>query len=439
MFFGSSWEYLLWPFQSISIGLALTAGLGAMLALERDTTAAYVLACGLLCLGIAIFGLAVAFVVGAFVWVATRPRPDRWRLAWIFLIPLVLYGAWWLWRVPGSGEHQVEAQSILLIPIYIVNSFSTTLASLAGSTYNFGGHVGFNEPPTPDTQWGPVLAVLALAGLGLRLLRGGIPRWFWVTVSVLLAYWAAGALVVGDPPNFRYPGVSRYLFPSAVLLMFAFAWAADGWRPSRTTLLASCALAGVALFGNMALLNQGSTYLNAYSQSTRAQLAALDLARGTVDDGFIPAYDTPDVTTIQMLVGAGGYLAGVERYGSPAYSIDELLATDPEVRTGADTVLVAADKLALDPAASTAATGACETTEAGPLSDLELPEGGAAISAERGGKVALTRFGPTPIEVGTLSPSQPATLAIPTDEAAEVPWHLHVDGAGPVRVCALSG
>ena len=68
-----------------------------------------------------------------------------------------------------------------------------------------------------------------------------------------------------------------------------------------------------------------------------------------------------------------------------------------------------------------------------------MAEGGAVISAERGGKVTLTRFGPTPIAVGSLTASRPAELTIPTDQAADVPWHLHVDGTGPVRVCALSG
>ncbi len=110
------------------------------------------------------------------------------------------------------------------------------------------------------------------------------------------------------------------------------------------------AVAALGLFGNLAMGRNGSTYLHAYADSARAQLAMLELARGTVDRGFIPAYETPGVTQIQMLIGAGGYLDGVDRYGSPAFSIPELLAQDPEVRTGADTVLVAADKLALEPA-----------------------------------------------------------------------------------------
>ncbi len=102
MFFGSAWEYLLWPFQSISIGLALSAGLGALMALERGTRGGNVAACVLLCVGVSVFGLAVAFVVGAAVYVLLGA--DRRRLAWIFLIPLALYAAWWLWRVQGDGD-----------------------------------------------------------------------------------------------------------------------------------------------------------------------------------------------------------------------------------------------------------------------------------------------------------------------------------------------
>ena len=73
-----------------------------------------------------------------------------------------------------------------------------------------------------------------------------------------------------------------------------------------------------------------------------------------------------------MLIGAGGYLtawiARLTRVFGPRGA-----GAGPGGADEADTVLVAADKLALAPAASTAATGTCETTEAGPLSDLEWP------------------------------------------------------------------
>jgi hypothetical protein len=86
---GSSSEDLLWPFQ-LGFTLGMCLGLGALLALERGDRRGDVVACVLLALALTPSSLGVAFVPAAIVQVAWDR--DRWRRAWIVLIPIVVYG-----------------------------------------------------------------------------------------------------------------------------------------------------------------------------------------------------------------------------------------------------------------------------------------------------------------------------------------------------------
>lgn len=436
LFMGTAWEYSLWPYQSMSIGLSLSFGLVALLLLERDDRLGDALACLALALSVASFGIGIAFLVAIAVGVLIRA--DRWRRLWIVALPLALYVAWWIWRVHFQ-DGQVELKSVPLVVPYIARSLISTLAGLAGLSFDFESGPGFDVAPVADPVWGVALAAAALAALAVRLRRGSVPAGLWVAVALLGTYWITGALVIGDLPNFRTAGSPRYLFPSAVMLMLIAAWALDGWRPNKRVAVGMFVVVGLAMFGNLAQARSGAVYLNAYSDNARAQLAMLELARDRVNPEFNPAHDAKGSASILLVVGAGGYLAGVDRYGhSPAYTIDELSGRSEEVRHGADDVLVKA--LALRPTAPRghAASAGCWTVRPnrdGVPTPFELPVAGVVLDGPQPATVHVRRFADrTFVEVGDTLAGTRSELRLYPDAAAR-PWVGAVESAGPVRVC----
>src|SRR6476620_4833971 len=94
LFFGSAWDVVL---STLGIGAiySVAAGLGMLLALERNDLRGDVAACVLLCLSVASFSLGLGFLVAAAI--ALFVRQDLRRPAWVVLIPLAAYVVWWVW------------------------------------------------------------------------------------------------------------------------------------------------------------------------------------------------------------------------------------------------------------------------------------------------------------------------------------------------------
>src|SRR3954451_14798005 len=93
LFLGSGGDDILWAFQSGTIG-AVAAGMGAVVIAPRRPAVAAVL----LTIAMATSGASLAFFVGtAFHLLLTRRR----ALVWL-LLPLVLYGLWYLLFATGS-------------------------------------------------------------------------------------------------------------------------------------------------------------------------------------------------------------------------------------------------------------------------------------------------------------------------------------------------
>lgn len=440
LFFGSAWEHMLWPFEATGAGICLAAGLGALLALEGEGRRRDLIACLLLCVAIFSFGIAFAFLAGVLVHILMRP--DRWRRIWIAAVPLALYGAWFLWAQQFDYTTGLYLHNALLVPMYMWDSLGSTGAALAGLNFDFDLGAGFRVRPGFDSTWAPPIAFALIGGLAWRARLGRFGPWLWVALSILLVYWATAAMVLGaGTPSYRSPGLSRYLYPSAILLLLVLLHAADGWRPSRTVLIALFALAGLSIVSNLAELRYGSKYLRAYSDAARAQLAMIELARDTVAPEFDPAYDSPDASEAQLQLKAGDYLASVDRIGSPAYTIPDLLRRSEDVRHGADGVLIKADRLALEPTRKRGESDSCLGAGRGLgafTQTLELPPGGATISSPATAEISLSRFSILPVELATLPAGRPSILRIAPDQSTQ-PWILHISGTAPVRACALTG
>src|SRR4051794_8921638 len=76
--------------------IAVVVGLGALLALERRDLRGDVFACVLLVIAIPSHPLGTAFAAAAAVLVLAGPAGERWRRAWVFAVPVVLFAAWYL-------------------------------------------------------------------------------------------------------------------------------------------------------------------------------------------------------------------------------------------------------------------------------------------------------------------------------------------------------
>jgi hypothetical protein len=156
-------------------------------------------------------------------------------------------------------------------------------------------------------------------------------------------------------------------------------------------------------------------------------------------------------------VVAGPYLSAAEKFGSPAYSEDQLESAPEVAREGADRVLAAALPVryvplsALPPAGGTAPGLIDGVAVQSPLqppgcitvrpnargySILDLPPGGALLDAPKGvsADLRLRRFASAsfPIHVATLRGA--ARLDIPRDRSGR-PWELQVGATGKVTVC----
>jgi hypothetical protein len=427
LFLGSAWVHVLTP-QGFGVVLCVAAGLGALLCLERSGKGGDAAACALIILSVATYTIGLAFLVGAAISVLLRP--DRRRRAWIFLIPLALYIAWWLGTQDDASSSAGEAKlsNVLLIPNFVADSLAFATAAVSGLGYDFA-----HGAPSPDVEpgWGMVVGTLAVIALALRIRRGGVPVSLWVSLGIVLAYWSLGALVTDAV---RTPGEDRYVYMGVLGVLLVATDAARSIRFSKPGLLGLFAACAISLATNIAFLRDGATYFrDAHSTPTRAQFAMLELARDRVDPDFDPGVD------FLVPVSAATYFTVVDHYGSLGLPLPELERESEPVREQADQTLAAALGLRLKPTAA-GARGECrEERAAAPGGGVafELPTGGASLRATDSGELTVGQFGSTPsARVGSLSPRETSTLRIPADSSPK-PWHASVTAVRSMEVCRL--
>ena len=431
LFLGSSWEMVVIPF-GFNVVFSTAAGLAALLALERGDRLGDALACGALLVSVATFSIGLAFTAG--VAISVLLRPDRRRRAWVFLVPALLYAAWWLGASPQEDQipgGEPRLSNALLIPGYVADSLAAVLAALSGLGYDFADPLG-----AVDLGWGRVLAVAAAVWLGVRIARRNVPRSLWTSLAIMLALWALGALVVG---TLREPGAPRYLYAGSVVVLLVATDAMRGIRFSRRGLALLFGIAAIGVATNVVLLREGSAFTRDYSAAVRADLAAVELARDRVDPDFRPLQHAP--LGQFFTTTAGEYFVAADRYGSPAFSPSELERAGEGAREQADRTLADALRLRLRPSPGGPAGSACRRPggqRPGAPIEFELPVDGAELTARAAGPAPLTvgRFADLPsVDLGALRPGRRERLAIPAD-AEERPWRASVRGATSVRVCA---
>lgn len=426
LFLGFAREQLLWPLD-FNTAASLAAGLGAILAIQREDRRGDVLACFLLLVSIAMIELGLSFALGIAVWLAVLRRRDALRRAWIVALPLVLYAAWYLWA-RKFGQSETHAGNIHLIPETLLHGAASVLGSLTGTNPVLPGSFG-NEV----TWFGRALAVAAAVALAVRLWRGSLPRTIWVWLAVLGSYWLLLAVAARPPEG------SRYILVGAVLVVLI---AADTVRRrlSDGVAIALLVLALVALPANIAQLVEGRAgdTLHRDTPVSRTEFAMLELARRHVDPDFFVTGD-PRVADAggALFIGitAGAYLEAAAHNGSLGFSLDEVRRQDERIRLLADAALVGALGVQVEPAPASTGQDGCRPIAVAPgaeFATFTVRAGETLLRPAAGSRTALwlARFADSPRSVGIdyLPPHRWTKLAIPADDAPD-PWRVTVDGS----------
>jgi hypothetical protein len=439
LFLGAGWKDLLWSFQ-VGFSGSVAAGLGMLLALDRDDRAGDRLACGLLVASLAFSSLGLAFAAGAVVDLLLSRRPRAGRL-YVALVPLALFGLWWLGWGHTAKSH-LGLHNVATAPEYVIDAVSQAIASLLGLATPLGGLSISGEPAGEPVglDLGRILLVVAIGLAAWRLRRlGGVPRALWIALAVGGGFWLLAALN-GDP-RFRLPTTGRYQYQGAIFVLLIAAELLRGVRVGRRALAGAAVVTGVAVLSGLALLHDGYKFYRGESEGERAQLAAVEIARQTVAPGFT-------LLSGANPIEAGAYLSAVDAFGSPAYTQVELVSSPDPARTAADKVLADALPIRLaqarrvSPGAGAGQGPAgrrCRTVKASPAgaTGLLLRPGEFTLKARAATKaeVLLGRFSDgLPVDLGTLRPGPGGSLTVPADRSTR-PWRLGLRGAGPVTVC----
>lgn len=411
LFLGYAYQDLLWPFQIQYLG-AVAAGIGALLLLDRRDAVGDVGASVALAVAVACSGVGLPFV-GA-VTLELLLRRTSWRRLWVPLVPLALWGLWYL----QYGTSQVKGSNFHLVPE------NAALMGSAASGALFG--ISMDSGRVLLGLLGIVVAVV------LAVERRISPR-FAAVLALALGYWILTAL---SRAQYHDPAASRYLYPGAVFVVLVLAELVPrvprGSGRVGTVLggLVLVVLVAVSVRGNVDQLRQGGAGLRDASTYVKAELRAVELAGARVDPGF-----RPDPVRAPQ-IDAGRYLAAIHDLGSPADSVADLRRQPAAVRNAADVVLLQALRVRLRGAGD--GTGsACSVSKPAGASDAQVElqaRGPVVISAEASPvRVAARAFGDAPVSLGTVAPGTTRTLGLVPIAAG--PWRVQVDSSGPVRVC----
>jgi hypothetical protein len=428
LFIGAAWSDLLWSFQIGYFG-SMAAGIGALLALDREDRKGDLLACALLVLATSFSELGVPFIVGAFVNLALGPSPRLKRL-YVPVVPVALYAIWYIgW---DSGRHSGTFDNFVNSPKFVFDAVSENFASLLGLATPLSGRVVENNHV--GLIWGQTLLVITLAITIRWLWRGGRPsRWLWAALAAGATFWFLTAL--NAIPVLRQPTASRYQYPGAIFLLLIVSELLRGAQAGKRLLIAATAVTVAAATSGLIFLHDGYRADKQRSDALRARLAAVEIGRGAESRELLITF--PPFS----LVPARIYLSAVDAFGSPALSESQLAAS--KYRGFADQFLARAERIALGLGPTTAARrlqSGCRS--AGRPSDptsLAMLPGDYTLAApgELGASVFTARFADRPsVVLGIVSHTGGASLSIPRDSSTR-PWRLYSDG--PVTVCTIAG
>jgi hypothetical protein len=419
LFFGAGWAVVLTPVR-IPSQVALAAGLGMMLALERRDRRGDLTAMVLLGVSLASHPVGISFAATGAVMIVLRSA-QGWRQLWIVIPPGVLFAAWWLFLRPPTGRVLVPNRASDIFP-FIRQSWAALTAAVSG-LFGVVDAPAFHQPPA----WIAAGVLIALIALGVAWSWRRLPPTFWGAVVGLVVLMASTRL---SPGGFlRIPDEPRYLYPEAFFLLVALGTLAGTLRLRGWPMWLASAVLLVSLWPNIDQLIDGGRALRQTSADYRARWTGVELAGPDARPGYMPDKFSPT---------ASGYLAAVRAYGRGGYSPAELPSRPARIRLLTDDALRDALGIQLAPARGAAPGPGCVPAES---SELALPAGGVWIGPGRLARVSF-HFGrytePPALPLSPPSGPGPAVLRLQT-RGVSPPFKLLIQSTRPLRVCGLAG
>jgi hypothetical protein len=331
LFFGSGWETTITAIRIPSL-IAVAAGLGTLLVLERRDLRGDVAAAVLLTVAIASHPIGLSFLAAAGVLVVVRPSPERWRTAWVLAIPAAVFGAWWLFlRAPNTASFAPTGVSDIVH--FAVDSWTSITAHVSGLA-------GLIDQPTFDQT----IAQVAAAALAAAIIAAVVIWWrrvpatFW---AALVAFVVLASSTRLSPGGFlRSPDEVRYLYPEGVLLLLLVMEAAAIARLRAWAALGFAVVLLLGLVYNVGQLRDGGGIARATSQEALGNYSAYEIAGSPLDESYKPGDFAPS---------ARQYVEAARAYGSVADSPAELQTASALERAGADAALPGSLGLAVQP------------------------------------------------------------------------------------------
>ena len=442
LFFGTAWSALLVPIGILSFVVPVAAGVAALLALDRGDLVGDAMACGLLILGLLSHSVAMAFLAVAAIELVLDP--SRRRRLWVVAVPAALYATWYAFYSggggsPGSGiEH---AQHHEAAAGYVYKGIAMTFGNLAGPS-----EIAREQGATIAAQRtiGAAVAV-CIAGTLIAVWSKGStkrrPR-LWALIAVLLAFWIVAALARG---NGSVADDSRYLYPSAVLLILIVLEALRGIRLNRIALAIIAAAACLSVVPNLIALGHYGSNARETSSVVGARLAALEL-----EEPWVQSHAEWSFRPSPQLPTAGEYfLLGTRPYSSsPAPDPSRIPSFGPRERAAADRVLegLLGPRLALKHASRRDRQGEGTASEGCLVLRSESPKPGVQYVTSSG-DVLVEATGDRPVEIRLRRFSDPSSAlhlgSVPAGSARKLrlpgdrlvyPWRLQLVG-GPLVAC----
>jgi len=429
---GPAWEVLLWPFEIGFIG-SILFGVATLLALERDSRRRDLAACAFLILAMGFSSLGIPFAVGAAVDVVQKRRTRGWGRAYLVVVPVALFALWYLgWG--HEAESHMTLHNVLASPPFVLESVAVAAGSLFGfATSSASGEI--------VPLWGALILVGVVAGVVhvQRRHPGYLPT-LWPVVAAALANWFLTAF--NAEPG-RDPTSSRYQYAGAIFIVLVLANLLPKLEWTRRRLIAVAAIVLLAAAPNLVFLKEKRDNLKVETVITKADLAAIQISRRTVDPEFRLG---PEIAGTPSLINvtAAGWLGAEDEYGSPAYSEAELAAAPPPGPHWADVVLSQA--LPIQTVVKVGGYDAhgggenCITVAANspPLGEVPVHPGQTRVEVPPGpeAQLSLRRFatGEFPVALAPAPGNSAVVLRVPRDESPR-PWYLHVAAEQSVRVC----
>jgi len=419
---GLAWEDTLWPFQAAWF-ISISAGIGALLCLDRDSRRFDSTACGLLALGLASSGIGIPFAVG--ISAEFLARKDRRKRVWISALPLVLFAAW----AALYGESSpIEWQSIAILPLWV----GTAAAGAVGALLGIGLPVA----------WLLLAAAISVVVRQLWTARQGNLRVLGLAIAVI-GFWLTTGLARDlnhgrpfyDSTLFTQPNQSRYLYVGGAILLLLAAELFRGTAPRGRQLAVIAAAVGLSVVLSVQpLFNEGRTRLHNNSELLGGALAAVELASDSVASDFPPEW------RIATPIRAGAYLDAVRKYGSAAPSLAELPALPENARTLLDRTSQRALDVKLALATSKPSANGCQPLTGNSIVEFPLPASGLVFTAGAAEiKIKARRFASdySTTYLYRVKPQTTARLRIPRDRSARQ-WFVRPSSRLNYLVCHLA-